>query len=222
MKSIFLILFLLSIQAHAMHNPDENDRLTRKMGAGMQFLVSVKDIAYDIGCYSPLLACEKKLSHILPESYRHSNTLATVVFNSCVLAPELRKNSAIIAARLTTNDLNVLHDHLSRIQDRIEKIADNQGLEIITPLLLTIDNTSLFTAFRTAATKVAATFGARDTEHDFKQEMLVVMLSHFEKVGALAPIIKVKDFTNNDYYRMEEISSSLDALKSIFKKAKAL
>lgn len=220
MKRIFFSLFLLiTIQTYGMDRIPEDESLRPKISTGWKFLVAVKEIAHDIGCSTALQAIEGGLSGI-SKSYTYNNTLASVGFYSR-LAPGLRSQSATISARLSTEDLGKLRDHFICIQDHISKIADRQGLSIFTPLLLKVSDTAE-NAILSVAANVCSALGARDMAHDSRQEMLAEMLRNFERVGELTSVIKTDLFQRSEYYRMAEISSSLDGIKPILKKAKVV
>ena len=177
MKRIFLSLFLLiTMQTYGMEYVSDDE-----VPLGRKFLIAVKEIARDIGCYTPLQAIENGLSS-MSKSYSYNDTLARVGFNATVLAPELRGQSEIISARLSTKDLGKLRDHFVRIQYHIAEIADNQGLGAAIPFLLRVSETTE-NALLSAAAKVYSALGARDMAHDSKQEMLTEMLYGFERSG---------------------------------------
>ncbi len=208
------------MQTYGMEYVSSDEAPAPKLSSSRKFLIAIKEIAHDIGCYTPLQAIENGLNSI-SKSYSYNNTFASVGFNASVLAPELRSQSEIISARLSMEDLEKLRYHFVRIQDHIAEIADNQRLGAFTPLLLSVSNTTE-NVLLSAAINVYSAFGARDTAHDLKQEMLTEMLYSFERAGRLASLIKVNRLQRSDYYKMEEISSSLDTIKPIFKKAKVL
>ena len=58
--------------------------------------------------------------------------------------------------------------------------------------------------------------------YDSKQETLNNRLYSFERASGLAALIKVDRLRRSEYYKMEEISSALNAIKIRLKKANAL
>lgn len=227
MKRIFLGLFLLTTYTFGMENSlEEEFSSNSKLSAGRKFLVATKSIAHDLGCDKLLKAIEDGLGS-LSESYKHNNTFARIGF-MCELVPEIRQKSAIITARLSGEDLSYLDARLLRIQDRLTAIADNQELTVLTPLLMQIveHTDSVFSAIgrklASNATGFIATLGIRDVEHDLKEELLLDMFDHFERINKLVPAIRVDRLKRGDFYRMEEIDISLDEITPILRKAKIL
>ncbi len=241
MKKIFLSLFLLTSTIYSMEVRGllEEPELSRKVSTSHRFLVGIKEVAHSMGCYRPLQAIESSLSN-LSESYRYNNMLARVTFTACVIAPELREKSNVIAVRLSRKDLNELHYELFHIRNHVIEIAENQHLEAFAPLLLRVTNQSdgaMLVAAQTidaivetgkagillkTFTAVADVCGAGEIAHYLKEEILSDMLRSFERLGDLVSLIKVDKFKKEDIYRMEEISASLNALKPLFKKANEL
>lgn len=244
MEKIFLSLFLLTAFVHAgenILNLDEKESLSSKISSGQKFLVTVKDIANSMGFSRSLQTAEYHLGRI-SETYRYNNLLASVIFNASVISPELREKAGVISVRLSPEDLNNLHEHLLRVGHYITEIAREQDVDHLTPFLLREMNRTDTGAFLASATVLAVAdeckhkhsllfntcaifsevFGGRDTLHDCKERMLLDMLHNFERVGMVAPFIKVSEFQRADYSRMEEISHSLDVINPVLRKARII
>lgn len=195
MKSILLSLILLATHIHA-----------------MQGLMSV---ANDIGMYRQAQSACGFLAQFLPQSFTDQGTLYRVTFESQVIAPQLLERSAHIAARLSIDDLAKLQEYYLTIQDRIGLIAQNQGIESHTPLLMRLQNNNIATFVTKYASTIYSFVGMRDVDREIKEGMLNEMLNNFKTVSNLSSIIDVSKFRRNDAYRMDEIRTALDNTKPI-------
>ena len=246
MQRVLISIFLLiSIQAYEGAGPRDSEweydgNSAPKVPLSQQFLVGMKEIAYSMNGYSFLRSIEGTLNNV-SNSYKKSNTLANVTFSACILAPELKENSEVAAARLTAHDLDVLHHHMVFVQSYVIELADRQHLEAAVPLLLRSVNQmdrlmlpvylsaeALAEAckenviLKTLAHVAEGCFESQEAIHSLKSKMLVDMLSNYEKVGALASYINVGKLDRSDNFRIEAIGKSLKEINTVFKKADVL
>jgi hypothetical protein len=200
MKSILLSLILLATHIHA-----------------MQGAMSIAD---GIGLYTQAKSACGFFGQFLPQSFTDQGTLSRVTFKSQVIAPQLLERSTHIAASLSIDDLEVLQNSYLTIQDRIGLIAQNQGIESHTPLLVQLKNNNIATCLTKYASTIYSFVGMRDVDLEIKEGMVTEMLNNFITVGKLSSIIDVSKFRRNDTYRVDEIRTALDKMKPIIDRAR--
>lgn len=241
MKELIVTILLalthigLSARESLMQEQDEELSLSG-ISSSQKLFVGMQEIAHSVHCNWFLSGIEHRLG-TLSDTYRFSNALARVTFDSCILVPELRQKAEVISVRLSGDELNTLRHHFSLIRRHIIKIAERQGLESRIPLLVREANL-IDTIELTASTMVDAfvdqhkeniffkaiavmgdTLGTSDVVHYVKEENLQELLYNFERIGPLASYIKVSKFNKDDNFRVEEIHHSLDTISPILRKA---
>jgi hypothetical protein len=130
-------------------------------------------------------------------------------------------NPRRVISALSFNDIEHLHRHLLLIQLNALSIGEHQGLQPVrrrVPRLgMALDKVTDDYVVR----RSPAYLPIEDSpEFDLKKEQLTNMLSQFErKVGSLLSVIKVKRLSIEDRDRMEDIDTSLRALRPLFQNA---